>query len=69
MSDGSTPNLKAMVSLVLLISWEIWNKENSCVFRNKHATSLVILENVRKEASLRVITVVECLSEIVPGRV
>jgi hypothetical protein len=45
LTDGATPNLKAMASLALLVSLGIWNEHNARVFYNKHAPPFVILEH------------------------
>jgi hypothetical protein len=65
--DGASPNLKAMASLALLISSKIWNERNAIVFRNKHASPSVILENIKREARLWVLAGAKRLGELIPG--
>ena len=57
-------NRKAMASLVLLTSWEIWNERNARVFRNKHASSINMLAKIKHEAKLWVLVEAKCLGEL-----
>jgi hypothetical protein len=52
MTSGATPNRKAVASLTLLVTWEIWNERNARLFRNKHIPSFVLLDKIKKEARL-----------------
>jgi hypothetical protein len=56
MKDDSTLNQKAIPSLSLLVTWEIWNECNTWVFHNKHAPPLAILDKIKRETLLWVIT-------------
>ena len=66
MSDNSTPNRKAMVSLVVPTSSEIWNERNARVFRNKFAPPTVVLEIIKREAFLWATAGAKCLSILLP---
>jgi hypothetical protein len=66
MTDDPIPNLKAMASLTLLTSWEIWNKRNARVFQNKHAPSFVVFERIIREARLWVNAGAKRLGEMMP---
>jgi hypothetical protein len=55
MTNSQMPNRKAISSLALLVTWELWNERNVRVFNNKHATVAVILEKIKNEARLWVI--------------
>jgi hypothetical protein len=55
MTNSQIPNCKAISSLALLVTWELWNERNVRVFNNKHATVAVILEKIKNEARLWVI--------------
>ena len=46
MADESVPNRKAMSSLTLLITWEIWNERNARIFNKKFASPGVILDRI-----------------------
>jgi hypothetical protein len=46
------PNRKAISSLTLLATWEIWNGRNAIVFHNKQAHSKVLLDKIKKEVKL-----------------
>ena len=50
MSGDGANSHKALASLVMLTSWEIWNERNTRVFRNKHASSQGILSKIKHEA-------------------
>ena len=67
MSGAGMINRKAMTSLVLLTSWEIWNEWNARVFRNKHASSINILSKIKLEAKLWVLAGAKRLGELMPG--
>jgi hypothetical protein len=43
LAAGSTPNRKALASLVLLTVWEVWLERNSGVFHNKQSPSFVVV--------------------------
>ena len=47
-----TASRKAIASITLLVSWEIWNERNARVFRNKHVPSFVIFDLIKNEAKL-----------------
>jgi hypothetical protein len=49
------PNRKAISSLVLLVTWELWNERNARVLNNKYANHDVILDKIKREARLWVI--------------
>ena len=43
---------KALASLMMLISWEVWSERNARVFRNVAVPSVVIINKIKHEASL-----------------
>jgi hypothetical protein len=45
MTSGSTPNRKAVASLNLLVTSEIWNQRNTRVFHKKHMSPLDLLDH------------------------
>jgi hypothetical protein len=65
--DGATPHCKALVSLTLLIVWELWNERNARVFHNKQSPSFVILDKIKFGARLWAIAGAKKLGSIVPG--
>ena len=67
MTGSSMPNRKAIATLTLLTSWEIWNERNARVFRNKLSPTFVLFEKIKKEARLWVTAGAKGLSEIMPG--
>jgi predicted negative regulator of RcsB-dependent stress response len=44
--------VKAMASLAMLISWEIWNERNARVFRQYFSTSDMVINRIKDEAWL-----------------
>jgi hypothetical protein len=43
---------EAMASLTMLICWEIWNERNARIFRNKHASTEMVLQTIKREATM-----------------
>ena len=66
MTNGQIPNRKAMASLALLVTWEIWNERNARIFNNKHSPSFVILDRIKREARMWVTAGAKRLGEIMP---
>ena len=60
----TTSNQKAVASLTLLVTWEIWNEPNARVFHNKSAPHFVILDIIKKEARLWVLADAKCLDTL-----
>jgi hypothetical protein len=67
MAGGSANNRKAMASITLLVSWEVWNERNDRVFRNKSAPFDVVFDRVKREARLWVIAGAKRLGGMMPG--
>ena len=63
----TSPNRKALASITLLASWEIWNERNARVFRNKFAPPTVVFNKIKAEARLWVVAGAKRLGEIMPG--
>ena len=55
MTGAPSPNHKAISSLTLHTTREIWNERNAQVYRNKHAPPTVIFDNIKKETKVWVI--------------
>jgi hypothetical protein len=64
----TAPSRKAISSLTLLITWEIWNKRDARVFRNKHTPSHVAIDKIKAEARLWVRACAKHLGNIIPGK-
>jgi hypothetical protein len=43
---------KSLVTLIMLVSWEIWNERNARVFRNIAMLPSIVVEKIRGEAAL-----------------
>jgi hypothetical protein len=56
-----------LASITFLIAWEIWNKRNARVFKNKQTPPPVILQKITREARLWVLTAAKCLRNMMPG--
>ena len=67
MTTSCTPKRKAMASITMLVSWEIWNERNARVFRNKYAPPMALLAKIKTEARLWVLAGAKRLGEIMPG--
>jgi hypothetical protein len=66
MAGGTSPDRKAISSLTLLVTWEIWNERNARVFRNKQAPLHVVLDRVKSGAQLWVTAGARHLGNIMP---
>jgi hypothetical protein len=66
MAAGQMPNRKAMASVTLLVSWEVWNERNARVFRTKCALPHVVLDRIKKEAWMWVLAGARRLGELMP---
>ena len=60
------PNRKAMASLAMLVSWEIWLERNARVFRNKSSTSIMLIEKIKNEAAMWCLARAKALSNVMP---
>ena len=60
------PNRKAVASLILLVTWEVWNERNARVFHNKSAPLFVLLDKIKNEARLWVLAGAKCLGNLMP---
>jgi hypothetical protein len=67
MSGAHMPNRKAMATLTLLISWEVWSDRNVRVFLNKQAPSHLVFDKIKREARLWVLAGSKHLGERMPG--
>ena len=43
------PHRKALASLAMLVSWEIWLERNARVFQNKFTASVMLLQKIKSE--------------------
>jgi hypothetical protein len=43
---------KSLVSLIMLVSWEVWNERNTRVFRNVATLPTLVVSKIRGEAAL-----------------
>jgi hypothetical protein len=66
MAGEHATNRKAMASITLLVTWEIWNERNDRVFHNKSAPLHVMLDRIKREARLWVIAGAKRLGDIMP---
>jgi hypothetical protein len=64
MSGAHMLNRKAMATLILLISKEVWSERNARVFRNKQASSHVVFDMIKREARVWVIAGAKHLGEM-----
>ena len=64
-TDMRNPGRRAMASLIMLVSWTLWNERNVRVFRHKSAPPPILLQNILLEANLWVTTGAKKLGRIV----
>jgi hypothetical protein len=46
---------KAMASLVMLVTWKIWNKRNARIFKNENTLPTIIFSRIKLEARVWVL--------------
>jgi hypothetical protein len=44
---------KAMVSMIILVSWEIWKERNAKIFRNQYSPVVISHNNIKEEVRIR----------------
>ncbi|KAF7098048.1 hypothetical protein CFC21_099817 [Triticum aestivum] len=57
---------KGLASVVMLVSWEIWNERNARVFRNVSSMPYVITSRIKTEARLWGLAGAKHLSSLIP---
>ncbi|KAM3391717.1 hypothetical protein ACQJBY_013051 [Aegilops geniculata] len=57
---------KALASLMMLISWEIWTERNSRVFRNTATPSTVLISKIKAKVSLWAMAGAKHMSIVMP---
>lgn len=45
-------SMKDPASLLMLVSWELWNERNARVFRNTAASATIVTARIKEEAHL-----------------
>jgi hypothetical protein len=58
---------KALGSIAMLISWELWNERNACIFRNNVSTSSTIVNKIKEEHALWSLAGAKAMSIMMPG--
>jgi hypothetical protein len=58
--------VKAMASLAMLISWEIWNERNARIFWNYFSTNDMVISRIKDEAMLWCLAGAIALCNIMP---
>ena len=48
-SKTPTAHPKGLRSAVILLTWEIWKKRNTCVFNNKSQTPSALMQKIKDE--------------------
>jgi hypothetical protein len=57
---------KAMASLAMLVSWEIWKERNGRVFRNNASTLSMLVTKIKDEAAIWSLAGAKALSVVMP---
>jgi hypothetical protein len=58
--------MKAMASLAMLISWEIWKERNARIFRHHFSTADMVINKIKDEARLWCLAGAKVLCNIMP---
>ena len=58
---------KAMASMLMLVSWELWKERNARVFRHVHSPSFVVLNKIKDEARSWSLAGAWALGNVIPG--
>ncbi|KAF7085707.1 hypothetical protein CFC21_089105 [Triticum aestivum] len=57
---------KALASVMMLISWEIWTERNARVFRNTAILSTVLISKIKAKMSLWAMAGAKYMSVVMP---
>jgi hypothetical protein len=57
---------KAMASLALLVSGEVWNERNAREFWNKASTTMMVVAKIKEQVELWSTTGAKALSNVMP---
>ena len=57
---------KALATLAILVSWEVWRERNVCVFRNQYFTIAMIVAKIKEEAKMWCLAGAKTLSNVMP---
>jgi hypothetical protein len=57
---------KSLVSLIMLVSWEVWNERNARVFPNVATLPTIVASKIREEAALWSLAGAKNLGSIMP---
>jgi hypothetical protein len=58
---------RAMVSILTLVAWKIWNERNARVFRQRFSRPAAIIRDIKEEAALWVLAGAKRMANIIPG--
>ena len=58
---------KAMPSIIMLISWEIWKERNARVFRHVASPTFIVVSRIKDEARAWVLAGAKFLGNVIPG--
>jgi hypothetical protein len=58
---------RAMSSLAMLVSWEVWKERNARVFRNHCSTVHMVATRIKNEATLWASAGAKTLGNVMPG--
>ena len=64
--NKKAPNRKAMMSLAMLVSWEIWKERNARVFRHHSSTNAMVVTRIKDEAIMWGLARAKAVSNVMP---
>ena len=65
MINKKSPSRKAIMSLAMLISFEIWNERTARVFQNHAKTNNMIVEKIKNEVTMWGLAGAKALSNVI----
>ena len=57
---------KAVASLAMMVSWEVWTERNARVFRNNSTTAALVFDNIKEEANRWCLAGAKALCNLIP---
>ena len=57
---------KAVVSLAMMVSWEVWMERNAQVFRNNSTTATIVIAKIKEEANRWCLAGAKALCNLMP---
>ena len=56
---------KAVRSLAMLITWEVWKERNTRIFNRQETSATMLLEKIKAEANLWIVAGAKALRDVI----